>query len=90
MSQVSVKVPPNRISSSMPGNKHEELPNLLVQASSGVGLFISLGEAFISRGIGEMDNIILPKLHGLLSGSVIPRVLPSYDLLMWFILEVHD
>ena len=83
MSQVSVKVPPNRISSSMPGNKHEEL-----FPASGVGLFISLGEAFINRGIGEMDNIILPKLRGLLRGSVIPRVLPSYALLMWFTL--HD
>ena len=69
---------------------YSQLPNLLVQASSGVGLFISLGEAFISTGIGEMDNIILLKLRGLLRVSVIPRVLPSYALFMWFTLEVHN
>ena len=56
---------------------YSQLPSLLANASSGAGLFISLGEAFMSRGIQDMDSDVLPKLRGLLGVRAIPRVLPS-------------
>lgn len=66
-----------------------ELPNLLEKASSAMGMIISLGEAFSTRGIDEMDAKIVPKLRTVLGGlGVIPRVLPSYALLFWFTLDV--
>ena len=70
---------------------YSELTNLLARATSGVGLLISLGQAFTTRGISEMDTNIVPKLRVSLGGlGVIPRVLPSYALLFWFTLEVHN
>ena len=70
---------------------YSELPNLLARATSGVGLLISLGKAFTTRGISEMDTNIVPKLRVSLGGlGVIPRVLPSYALLFWFTLEVRN
>ena len=64
---------------------------LLAGATTGVGVVISLGEAFTTRRISEMDANIVPKLHVSLGGlGVIPRVLPSYALLFWFAMEVHN
>lgn len=69
-------------------SSYSELPDLLSEASSGMGRYISLGEEFISRGIREMDNYLIPKLKNYLGGDSIPRVLPSYALLLWFTIEV--
>ena len=68
---------------------YSELPGLLNRATSAVGMLISLGEAFSTRGISEMDANIGPRLRKFLEGlGVIPRVLPSYALLFWFTMEV--
>ena len=68
---------------------YSELPTLLARATSGVGVLISQGEAFTTRGINEMDADIVPTLRASLGGlGVIPRVLPSYALLFWFTMQV--
>jgi hypothetical protein len=56
-------------------SSYSQLPPLLDQATSAIGLLISLGEAFSRRGIEEMDEKILPKLCSLIAGAI-PRVLP--------------
>ena len=67
--------------------RYAELPGLLTGCTSAIGTFISLGEAFLSRGIQEIDNDILPTLRQQIRGAI-PRVLPSYGLLFWFTIEV--
>ena len=57
--------------------RYAELPGLLARCTSAKGTFISLGEAFISRGIQEIDNYILPTLRQQIRGAIL-RVLPSY------------
>ena len=66
---------------------YAELPALLTGSTSAIGTFISMGEAFISRGIQEIDSDILPTLREHIGGAI-PRVLPSYGLLFWFTIEV--
>lgn len=66
---------------------YAKLPKLVKKSTSAVGQFIQLGMKFLEKGIGEMDDVIIPKLRSLL-GDVIPRVLPSYAILVWFTLEV--
>ena len=52
---------------------YSELPTLLARATSGVGMLISLEEAFTTRGINEMDADIVPTLRASLGGlGVIP------------------
>ena len=54
---------------------YSELPNLLARATSGVGVLVSLGEAFTRRGISEIDANIVPKLRVSRGGlGVIPQV----------------
>ena len=67
---------------------HAELPDLLERCTSAVGLMISLGEAFVSRGISEMDADILPRVRRNLKG-VNPRIPPNYALMLWFTLQVY-
>ena len=66
---------------------YAKLPDLLARSTSAVGLMISLGEEFISRGITEMDAHILPKVRVAL-GGVNPRIPPNYALMIWFTMEV--
>ena len=66
---------------------YAKLPDLLARSTSVVGLMISLGEEFISRGITEMDAHILPKVRVALEG-VNPRIPPNYALMIWFTMEV--
>ena len=66
---------------------YAKLPTLLEKSTSGVGFFISLGEAFKSRGINEMDEVILPNLRKILEG-VVSRVPLSYTLFLWFTIQV--
>ena len=63
--------------------------DLIKRCASAIGSIIALGKKFIDRGIGELDSYILPKLRSMLTSSVVPRVLPSYAILMWFTLEVN-
>ena len=42
----------------------------------------------MEEGIAKMDDDLLPELRRRLDGSAIPRVLPSYAILLWFTLEV--
>ena len=66
---------------------YAKLPDLLARSTSAVGLMISLGEEFISRGLTEMDAHILPKVRVAL-GGVNPRIPPNYALMIWFTMEV--
>ena len=71
-------------------SNYAKLPQLIENSSSAVGYLIALGKKFIEVGIGEMDNVIIPKLRSMLSDDVvIPRVLPSYGIMIWFSLEVY-
>ena len=72
----------------IPMLEYAKLPQLMEKSSSAVGIIISLGERFMEEGIGEMDDDLLPELWRLLAGHAIPRVLPSYAILIWFTLKV--
>lgn len=48
------------------------------KCSSSVGFVVGLGEKFVSKVILEMDDEILTEIRKLLTGQVIPRVMPSY------------
>lgn len=67
---------------------YAKLPNLIENSSRSVGHFITLGHKFLEVGIKEMDDVILLRLRSDLKSSAIPRVLPSYAILIWFTLEV--
>ena len=68
--------------------EYAKLPALIEKSSSAVGFIISLGARFIEEGIAGMDGDLLPKLRRLLDGRAIPRVLPSYAIMLWFTFEV--
>ena len=68
--------------------EYAKLPALIDKSSSAVGFIISLGARFIEQGIVEMDSDLLPELRSLLDGRAIPRVLPSYAIMLWFTLQV--
>ena len=69
--------------------QYAELPELLQASSSAIGVMIGLGRKFVESGIREMDGELLPELRNLIGESTIPRVLPSYSILLWFTMEVH-
>ena len=48
----------------------------------------SLCPIALEQGILEMDSDLLPELRSLLDGRAIPRVLPSYAIMLWFTLQV--
>lgn len=68
--------------------EYAKLPALIENSSRAVGLIISLEARFIEKGIAQMDSDLLSKLWSLLDECEIPRVLPSYAILLWFTLEV--
>ena len=72
--------------------EYVQFTGLVKKSSSAIGKMIGLGKKFIETGISELDSYILPKLRSMLStyGSIVPRVLPSYAVLMWFTLEVNN
>lgn len=69
--------------------QYAELPELLQASSSAIGGMIGLGRKFVESGIREMDSELLPELRNLIGENIIPRVLPSYSILLWFTIEVH-
>lgn len=69
--------------------QYAELPKLLEASSSAIGSMIGLGKKFVESGIREMDDELLPELRNLIGENIIPRVLPSYSILLWFTMEVH-
>ncbi len=68
--------------------EYTKFPDLLSKASSAVAFVIGLGKRFVEDGIRELDETILPELKRDIGELAIPRVLPSYAILMWFTLEV--
>ena len=70
-------------------SKCSELPDLLEKSTSAIGAMIGLGKKFVESGIREMDSSVLPELCTLVGKQAIPRVLPSYAILIWFTMEVH-
>lgn len=68
--------------------EYTKFPDLLDKASSAVGYIIGLGEIFCEIGISDIDKTLLPELRNLIGDHAIPRVLPSYAILLWFTLEV--
>ena len=73
----------------IPMTQYAELPELLQASSSAIGGMIGLGRKFVESGIREMDSELLPELRNLIGENIIPRVLPSYSILLWFTMEVH-
>ena len=69
-------------------SEYVKLPDLLENASSNVGFLIGLGKKFVEQGIQEMDEDILPELRRMAGQHLLPRVLPSYAIPMWFTLQV--
>lgn len=67
---------------------YAKLPPLLDQAGSSIGQIIRLGKEFVDRGIDEMDTVVKPLLVPLLGGCVIPRIISSYTIFLWFAFEV--
>ena len=63
--------------------------DLLDKASSAVAFVVGQGEHSVEEGIREMDESLLPELKDAHSAHAIPRVLPSYGILMWLTVEVH-
>ena len=61
---------------------------IMKQASSGVGAIISLGKAFTERGIKEINQELIPVVKKALGDDILPRVVPSYAMLLWFTLQV--
>ena len=59
-------------------------------SSSSIRFCISLGEKFVTEGITEVDDTIIPLLKGLIgpTANVSPRVIPSYAILYWFASKV--
>ena len=67
--------------------EYAKLPDLMKKCSSSVGFVVSLGAKFIIEGITQIDNEILPEIQKVAS-RVLPRVIPSYCILLWFTQEV--
>ena len=68
---------------------YAKFPDLLDKASSAVAFVVGQGEHIVEEGIREMDESLLPELKNSLSAHAIPLVLQSYDILMWFTVEVR-
>ena len=68
---------------------YSQLPDLLKNSTSAIGLMIKLGDAFLSEGIAEIDEIILPRIRRVLKG-VNPRVPRNYAFMIWFTLQVSQ
>lgn len=62
---------------------------IMKQASSGVGTIISLGKAFTEQGIREINQDLIPFVKEALGDAILPRVVPSYAMLLWFTLQVR-
>lgn len=71
-------------------SEYIELGELWENCLTCVGFCISLGEKFFIDGIREIDEIIRPNLSSHANSNVSPRVIPSYFILYWFCLQVHD
>ena len=69
--------------------EYTKFPDMLDKASSAVAFVIGLGKHFVEEGIREMDESLLPDLKNALGAHAIPRVLPSYGILIWFTVEVR-
>ena len=67
---------------------YAQLSRLLKISSSSIGEMIGLGRKFLEIRTTELNNDILPNLHRLVDASVVPRVLFSYGILLWFAKEV--
>ena len=70
--------------------QYTQLPLLLQKSSSAIAALVGLGKKFVESGISEMDNDLLPELRSLIGEETIPRVLPSYAILLWFTIEVNS
>ena len=85
---VLIEFPPPCLDISM--TSYAQLPDLIARSGSAVGSIIGLGKKFFEVGIGEVDSFVLLKVRGLLNSSIVPRVLPSYAVLIWFTLKVSN
>ncbi len=65
-----------------------QLPSLLKEASRAMGMVISLRKKLLDVGIKDTHEHLLPKLREAVGKDTMPRVIPSYTLLMWFTIEV--
>lgn len=73
----------------MSGVEYTTLPLLLKEGTRAMGTVIGLGKKFVLSGIKEMDEKLLPQLRSIVGQDTMPRVLPSYAMLLWFTIEVY-
>jgi hypothetical protein len=71
-------------------SNYKQLSHLLKKSSGCIGEMIGLGKKFLEIGTTELDENILPTIRELIDTSVVPRVLPSYGILLWFTKEVAN
>lgn len=64
------------------------LPALMRRGSAAVGAVLRLGKLFIESGIADINQYFVPVVKNALGGDALPRVVPSYALLLWFTLQV--
>lgn len=67
---------------------YQKFPMLLKESAKAVGAVIGMGKKFVTLGVKEIDNKLVPMLRDLIGKNTIPRVLPSYSMLLWFTIEV--
>ena len=66
---------------------YAELPAIMEKASSAVGLLVQCGKNFLENGIHVIQNDYVPIVKEALGGHALPRVVPSYAMLLWFTTE---
>ena len=71
-------------------SQYIDLVKLRKVCNSCIGFCISLGKLFYSDSVREVDEQILPMFTAMVAKGIIPRVLPSYAILLWFSLQVGD
>ena len=74
---------------SMSLSEYMSIVALQRKAGTCIGFCIGLGKEFFATGVSEIDNYLLPMLAEKAGGSVNPRVMPSYAMLLWFTLKVY-
>ena len=60
------------------------------EASRSIGIAVKLGNEFFDSGIKDINGSLLPLLKEKADVNVIPRVLPSYAIMLWFSIKVRD
>ena len=74
---------------SMSVSDYLEIVESQKEASRSIGIAVKLGNEFFDSGIKDIDGSLLPLLKEKADVNVIPRVLPSYAIMLWFSIKVR-